>query len=454
MDVLLLVVDSLRAHPFVGGTVGDTPFLNSLRRRALYFSRAHATECWTLPSHASMFTGLMPSEHGAHFQSMAYRFGAITLAEFMASRGYATELVTRNFVFDGTITGINRGYARCTRVVSRRPHCDPSSWLLAASKPRFRRHLRNTGFFHSEHGRSAAFLRDFAATLQPADDRLLRYDARRLRINRHAGKRSFVFANLYDVHAPYAPRMHSLLRPWDSPRNIAENVLVPYALSRLGEHRYLKDGFSIAPAVGELLRSRYRAAVGLMDRKLEGFFAELADAGLLDDLCVVLTSDHGEGFGEHGLYLHDASVFETHLHVPLWLMVPGCSATVDALVSTRHLFETLCGLALGDCRRGLLDPCYPERHPLAYAQHFHYPHLRDAAPQFRGNQFAAVGHNGKVMRRDRRWFYFDPRSDPEELRPQRLRGAAEAFEALVSDNRDGPMATARSEFARFEEASA
>ena len=64
------------------------------------------------PTHLSLFTGLLPSEHGAHFQTMAYARTAPTIAEILGAAGYHTELVTRNFVFDGTIPGLTRGFQR------------------------------------------------------------------------------------------------------------------------------------------------------------------------------------------------------------------------------------------------------------------------------------------------------------------------------------------------------
>ena len=68
----------------------------------------------------SMFTGLLPSEHGAHFQSMAYRLPCPTVAERFAAAGYHTEIITRNSIFDGSLPGVTRGFTRITRPVSER----------------------------------------------------------------------------------------------------------------------------------------------------------------------------------------------------------------------------------------------------------------------------------------------------------------------------------------------
>lgn len=446
MDVLFLVVDSLRAHPFDDGRVAKTPFLDGLSQRALCFERAYATECWTLPSHTSMFTGLMPSEHGAHFHNLAYCGSAPTLAQLLSQRGYFSESATRNFVFDGTIPGVVRGFQKRSAIVSPMAGYDPTALFLAFAKPRVRRHLRNTGFFHALHRTDRRFVARFARSLLPADDHLLDYlldDAAELR---RSNRRFFLFANLYDVHAPYAPSAHSLLRPWRTIEGLRENLLAPYALSRLGEHRYLRGGFHLAEPLRILLRERYRRAVELADARLARFFDRFDASGLRDETVVVVVGDHGEGFGEHGLFLHDGSLFETHLHVPLWIVAPGAGAgLVGDIVSTRHLFGLIDVLTGGKPRPTLLDAEFRGENPVAYAQHFYYPHVRDCLPRYRCCQFAVVGRTQKVIARSGAWEAFDLTSDQAEQRPQTM-DPAQAVARLRADV--GECAKAR---ARFEE---
>lgn len=423
MDVLFLVVDSLRAHPFRDGRVAATPFFDSLPERALAFSRAYASECWTLPSHVGMFTGLMPSEHRAHFHSMAYCGVEPTLAEILAARGYETECATRNFVFDGTIPGVNRGFARQTRILSAARRLDPAAVAFAVAKPRLLRHLRETGFFHPRQRENVEFARTFARSLQPADELLLEYLATRMAELRRRGQSFFLFANLYDVHAPYAPGNDSLTRQWTSPAGALENLMTPYALSRLGRHRYLRSGFRLSEPVRAMLEGRYRRAVELMDGKLARFFGELESRDLLDETMVILVSDHGEGFGEHGLYLHDGSLYQTHLHVPLWIFMPtGVRGRVADVVSTRDLFGLVERATRGDSAFNadtLLDPEYRARHATALAQHFHYRRVRDALPVYRSNQFAAVGARYKLLVRGGETVMYDLQADPDERSPLR-----------------------------------
>lgn len=418
MNIVLLVVDSLR---FDTASAADLPFFRRLDTEALCFRRAYATECWTLPSHTSMFTGLLPSEHGAHFQSMGYVGQTHTIAEVCRSAGFHTELVTRNSIFDGTLPGITRGFDRNVRLASQRPLLDPLSLMLAASKPRFRRQIRSSGFFHPAQRHNRRFIMDFARAMLPADRRTLSYVAARADELRAQRRPFFLFANLYDVHAPYAPQERSILSPFWSLNGMAENsVMLPFVLPRLGGHQYLAPGFRIAQSGRAMLQRRYRRAVALMDRKLEQFYEAIRAAGVLDDTLLIITSDHGEAFGDHELYLHDASVYDTHLHVPLWIRHPEHPpAVVDDIVSTRDLFGLMRSVALSGRPAGtILDPAYRRAHPVALAEHFYYPHCPTMAAKYRVNQRAVITPERKfVAREGERPVAYDLAQDPDEREP-------------------------------------
>ncbi len=418
-NVLLLVVDSLRSD--VLGDPRDTPFLSGLYERALFFSRAYATECWTLPSHMSMFTGLLARQHGAHFGHMAYTGSEPTIAEVLAAEGYATEAVTRNFVFDGSIEGVLRGFERKFTPVSEGPR-SVANLFLALAKPRIRRHVETTGFFSAEHLRRDGFIPTFARTLLPADEIALEVVLERMVAHRETERPFFIFANLYDVHAPYPPRCDSLLRPWSSFAGWEENLLVPYSLAQLGGHRYLREGFCLPDRIRRLLVERYHEAVRLMDRKLQHFFGAADDAGLLDNTLVVLTSDHGEAFGEHGLYLHDGSVYETHLHVPLWIFASdGESGIIDDVVSTRALFHLMKAYGQETSLEGtMLDGNCRGEFPYAEADHFHYPHLDDAAPRYKLDQQAVIAAQQKLVTRGGEIYRYDLDRDAAESNPERI----------------------------------
>src|SRR5262249_20661457 len=160
-------------------------------------------------------------------------------------------------------------------------------------------------------------------------------------------------------------------------------LTLPGGMFRVSSHAYLRRGFRMSRYMREMLLSRYHRAIELMDRKLAAFHEEASRAGLLDDTVLILTSDHGEAFGEHGLYFHDASVYDTHLHVPLWIHHPDLQPEVVAdVVSTRDLFALFRGLAEGgDLRGTLLDPTWRSTNPVALAEHFHYPYTDGVLPE-------------------------------------------------------------------------
>ena len=422
MNVVLLVIDSLRARSLnaLGGSGPPTPFLDRLGRETLCFTRAYATDCWTLPSHASMFTGLLPSEHGAHFQHMALGTDAPTVAETLSARGFETSVVTRNFVFDGTIPGITRGFQQQRAVCAPTDRRSLVALFLAAAKPRVRRHFRQTGFFHPFHRDSSEFLQRFARALLPADELALAEVLAQMRGFRARRRPYFIFCNLYDVHAPYPPTNTSLLEPSTSMRTVIDNLRFPWVMSRLGAHTYLRTGFRLGDTNRQLLLRRYERAIALMDAKLSAF-CELATAeGLLDDTLLIVTSDHGEAFGEHDLFLHDASVYDTHLHVPLWIRDPRRRPEAVAdVVSLRGLAALMVDAGSGGDGTGtILDPSWRAEHPVAVAEHFHYPHAPRADPRYRQNVACAIAGDQKwLVRRDgvRR---YDLIADPDEIHPQ------------------------------------
>lgn len=422
MNIVLLVVDSLRACALDrrNAETTATPFLDNFSAEASWFRRAYSTECWTLPAHLSIFTGLLPSEHAAHFQTMEYSRPAPTIAELLGTLGYQTEIVTRNFIFDGMIPGAIRGFQHSTAPLAEHSRVHPFALLMAIAKPRFRRHVQRTGFFHPFHRSNREFLRRFAATLVPADDLALGYLLNRMGDLRSARRPYFLFCNLYDVHAPYAPEPHSILRPVRSLSDFREVLRLPGTMATLGAHSYLKPGFRMPESRRQMLIDRYHRSIELMDSKLAGFYRAAASSKLLDDTLLIVTSDHGEAFGEHGLYLHDASVYDVHLHVPLWVRHPEhAPAIIDDIVSTRDLFGLMRDVAL---RKGsadtILDPGYRRTHPIALAEHFYYPHCSTMADKYRTNQRAAITATEKLTTRGNGLpITYDLSSDPHEAAP-------------------------------------
>ncbi len=381
-----------------------------------------------------MFTGLLPSEHHAHFQTMGYHGSAPTIAELLRNAGFHTEIVTRNSIFDGTLPGVTRGFQHNTLALSELHGLNPMSLVLAASKPRFRRQIDTSNFFHPLQRESREFVTRFARATVPADREALAHILDRIRELRQRRFPFFIFANLYDVHAPYPPAEKSIFRPLLSKNGLSEALRMPFVLPQLGGHAYLSQDFRISERSRELLLGRYHTAIELMSEKLNEFYSELAASGALDDTLLIITSDHGEAFGDHGLYLHDSSVWQTHLHVPLYVHHPQLSpGEIDDVVSTRDLFGLMRSAAFENNHQGtILDPRYRQLNPIAVAEHYFPPNATHAQPIYRQNLVAAICGSTKVMLRQQGAVGVDLDHDPEETNPIPI--PLEEFEASCATN--------------------
>jgi arylsulfatase A-like enzyme len=180
-----------------------------------------------------------------------------------------------------------------------------------------------------------------------------------------------------------------------------------------------------------MLLRRYHRAIELMDEKLRDFFVAARDQQLLDDTMVILTSDHGEGFGEHGLYLHDAALYETHLRVPLYVLHPRVApAVVHDVVSMRDLFGLIRAAALGEpLDQTLLAEGYRTARPVALAEHFHYPHALGADRRYRQDIAAAICADRKLIVRQKGGELYDSAGDPRETAP--VPGTVRDFSAAL-----------------------
>jgi hypothetical protein len=249
---------------------------------------------------------------------------------------------------------------------------------------------------------------------------VLAHALERMADGRRQNRPYFLFLNLYDIHAPYPPRANSPLRSFATVAGWIENLMLPQLSIQLGGHAYLREGFTFSARAQRILLDRYHTAIELMDGKVGGFVDAARAAGLLDDTMLIVVSDHGEAFGEHDLYFHDASVYETHLHVPLFIHHPGCAPEqVDDVVSTRDLYRLLANIADGRGLGGtLLDPTARAARPVALAEHFHYTHAEQARPRYTQDIAAAVVGRRKLIVRREGGVLYDLTPDPDERMPR------------------------------------
>jgi arylsulfatase A-like enzyme len=396
-SALLIVLDTVRADRMsaYGHERDTTPGLDAFARdHATRYDEARSTSSWTLPSHASLFTGLFPGEHGVtHPRGGDLTRGATwvrppppttavpTLAERLRSRGYQTAAIVANNML-GSWSGLDRGFER---------YDDRKSVNLRGYHLLGQVGGRRELIGHRPY-RDAGVITDLALAWLDEERREEPF---------------FLMLNYMDAHTPYAPpkpfdRMFSDERP-DDPTASQDLALAPLLYDR--ELAYLDAEVT---------------------RLLDG----LAERGLLDDVLVVVTSDHGEAFGEHDTWAHDWTLYEEQLRVPLLVKPPGGrSAPVETEPVTGADVHDLVLEHLGveleerEPRGGLVGEWY-------YTETLHKPAgipgrteeemARDLLAWTEAGRKVIVSSTGEVEA-------FDLASDPGELRPLEL--DAEELEA-------------------------
>lgn len=331
-DVFLLVLDTVRAdHLSVYGYGRETsPELARLietRSNAVVYPRAYANGTWTVPSHASLFTGRDPNEHGAHFAldgSVRVGFGiraeVPTLAEELTRAGYATLAGFGNHWLR-SVQGMGRGFKRYLRA----PDTDELPFVGEALR---RRYLPGLLW---EVTKGCARATEVNATLLSLVEPW------------SAGPNPlFAFANYVDAHGPYAPPapFRGRFAP-SSHAEVSEHLSLEQSLARRAE-----------------LMARYDEEIAYLDHQLGEFFRALDRLGRLDGAWVFVTADHGEAFGEHGVLEHGTTVHEEVVRVPLIVFPPRgveLAGTHDpvSLVDVAATIAAIGGAELGGPGRDL-----------------------------------------------------------------------------------------------------
>jgi arylsulfatase A-like enzyme len=324
-NILLIILDTVRAAnlSLYGYARETTPNLARFAAGGVRFNQAFSTAPWTLPSHASLVTGRWPHQLTADWIS-ALDDRYPTLAEFFAGHGYVTGGFVANVGYCAREFGLARGFS----------HYQDYPISLGT--------IIQSSSIGRKIDRSQA-LRDLARS----DEHMVRVAAPAINdgllawLDRRGERPFFAMLNYYDAHGPYLPPA-----PYDTrydARGRSHNT------SPL--HRFLArpSRTPLAPAIVEREVAQYDGALTYLDHELGQLFAELDRKGLLRNTVVVITADHGEEFGEHGVFDHGNSLYRPSVHVPLVLVAPGHAPTgrsIELAVTLRDIAHTLVDLAV------------------------------------------------------------------------------------------------------------
>jgi arylsulfatase A-like enzyme len=325
-NVLLLILDTARRNTgWATSAPSTTPTVDSFALRGVSFERAVAPAPWTLPSHASFFTGRLPTELSASL-SAPLDDRHPTLAEYLAGRGYLTVGFVANLAFATRASGLGRGFIRYQDY--------PTSLGQVLISSSIGRAVLGAGWIRRVVGSHELPNRRKAAEIA-AD--FLKWQGG------HQGRPFFAFLNFFDAHEPYFPPGHSgsLLSPgpkWTG----YEHVVGLFA----GANAEVFEKWNLTPDQVTVHGDGYVHAISQADRAAGRLMSELDRRGILANTVVIIAADHGELLGEHQRFGHLNSLYLPALHVPLAVFGPGVPAgrQVTEAVTLRDLPATIVDL--------------------------------------------------------------------------------------------------------------
>ncbi len=275
--LLLVTVDTLRADR-VGAYGGayPTPALDRLAREGVLLEHAVTPTPTTAPAHVSLFTGRHPWNHGVLDNAVPLGDVGPTLAEIARSHGLATAAFVSSYILDRRF-GFDRGFDHYGFAPNR-----DYAWR-GDHKEQF-------------YARGEATTREAVAWLRGHAER--------------GGGRFLLWVHYFDPHTPYEP-----------PEGFALPADAEVTLPGLG----VPPGVSDRRQLAALIRA-YQGEVAYADAQVGALLDALEELGLDGDTAVIVTSDHGEGLGDHGLLEHGVNLFDELVRVPLIVRASGLEA--------------------------------------------------------------------------------------------------------------------------------
>ncbi len=328
--VVVVLLDALRADGLgCGGAPRPTsPFIDSVAQGAVQYDRVYSTASWTFPSVVSIFTGLFPPTHGVHWVDEALAVETPTLQETLKAAGIATGCVAESPFFDARYK-LNRGF----------------------------------DFYES-------YWPDMGGERRSADitKKALEF------MTAHKEERFFLYVHYFPPHVPYVkgnPLTQTMTHDMFNTMPIEEETRNKGV--RLNQRVFPKEAV-------KHLRARYDENIRYADDQVRDLFAGMKELGLGEDTAIIIMSDHGESFQEHGRIGHSGIPYESQIRVPLIVQfgpepkAPGANERRLTPVRTVDVFPTVCswfgvapppsisGVSLTEARS------YSDEAPITYAE--------------------------------------------------------------------------------------
>jgi len=316
-----------------------SPNIDKIAQKGVLFEKAFSTAEWSPPSHASLFTGKYPSYHRTLGMNLFLRKGNITLGEILSQNGYQTMGITCNPLL-GLESGFDRGFQEYIEVGGtalslewlKNPKAIIRTLIYGPDFNTFRATETIKGLLKRKHRRKPIFLfTNFLNCHHPynpprpfKEKNCKSFDESKLYITEfvlnHFGKTTEKIHNEnLDIHKL---------------RSIAAGNFWPYMLKKM----------EISREEWDIIKSWYDGEIAYLDYRIGDLISFLTNNNLFNDTLLIITSDHGESFGEHRLACHGSGLYDSLIHVPLILTYPDIipkRKKIKSIVSLIDIFSTI-----------------------------------------------------------------------------------------------------------------
>jgi len=324
-NILWIVMDTVRADHLssYGYQHNTTPNIDKIADEGILYENAISTAPWTLPSHASMFTGTFPSKHGTDWEHTFLHGDLKTIAEVLSGHGYET-LQYSNNEWVSSRSGLQQGFDNHVLTIhgAIKPSALPDYLMIGRAKLYIENEM---------------LLMDDGA--QKTNEVVMNWIA-----DAHQAEAPFfAFINYMEAHSPYHPPEEYAAPYLGEDVDFEEAMKTPY-----GFWGYMAGKVEISDRTFEIQRALYDGEISYLDFRIGQLLDYLRDLNILDNTLLIITSDHGELFGEHQLASHQLCIYDTLLHVPLIIRYPGLAEAglrVEEQVQLTDLFPTILDIA-------------------------------------------------------------------------------------------------------------
>lgn len=382
-NIVLIIMDTVRADHLsaYGYDRNTTPNLDRMAAHGVLFENAIAATSWTLPSFASIFTGLLPHQSGANsFRVM--NSGWATIGSVLEKHGYATAGFNANFSYGQAGWGLGHGFETYDD--------DPTSVRYNLARTLVGRALIQP--LYQRFGPYNAFFRRDAGDLNADIFRWLR---------RPPSRPFYLCINYFDAHTPYQP---------PAPYNHRFGTLPEALERRWAVMGWLSPEAPVSAADRARLIDAYDNSLAYIDAQVGRLIRRLKASSSWKNTVVIVAADHGEAFGEHGAYQHACDLHREEIHVPLIIFGPGIPSgrRIVPAVPVRDLFATALDLALGSS---------VPMHPMSLARYWQTGFTPADAPPVISelSSSRAKGKQGEISLTTAQWHYILGLNGKQEL---------------------------------------